>query len=130
MRMVGLALLALVAAGGTAQAQRFSNITGGKLGDLCLSRDRNLAETCTAYLDGISDAISFYQRLQPSDGSRGGKLPDYVCVPGPTTGPQLRETFVSWLRKHDEAQRQPAAQAAMRALNDTYHCAGEPGRAP
>ncbi len=128
MRTVGLAFVALMAVGGTAHAQRFSNITGAKLGDLCSSQNRNLAETCTAYLDGISDAISFYQRLQPSDGSRGGKLPDYVCVPGPTTGPQLRESYVSWLRKHEEAQRQPAAQAAMRALNDSYVCPGEKPR--
>lgn len=128
MKTVGLAVLALLAVGGTAHAQRFSNITGGKLGDLCISQNRGLAESCTAYLDGISDAISFYQRLQPSDGSRGGKLPDYVCVPGPTTGPQLREAYVSWLRKHQEAQRQPAAQAAMRALNDTFTCQGEQSR--
>jgi Ssp1 endopeptidase immunity protein Rap1a len=64
----------------------------------------------------------------PQDGSRGGRLPDYVCVPGPTTGPQLRESYVSWLRRHPEAQRQTAAQAAVRALNDTYVCPGEQRR--
>lgn len=128
MRRLGLAVLALAAWGGTAQAQRFSNVTGGKLGDLCVSQSRNQVEACTAYLDGISDAVSFYQRLQPSDGSRGGKLPDYICVPAPTTGPQLREAYVSWLRKHEDAQRQPAAQAAMRALNDSYLCQGEKPR--
>jgi hypothetical protein len=128
MRVIGLAMLGLLALGGTAQAQRFSNVTGGKLGDLCISRDRNVVEACTAYLNGISDAISFYQRTMPADGSRGGKLPDYVCVPGPTTGPQLRESYVSWLRRHPEAQRQPAAQAAVRALNDTYVCSDEQKR--
>ena len=128
MKVFPVAAFALLALGGTAQAQRFSNLTGARLGETCTSQNRNSQEACTAYLDGISDAISFYQRLLPADGSRGGKLPDYVCVPGPTTGPQLREAYVSWLRQHSEAQRQPAAQAAMRALNDTYVCQGEQKR--
>ena len=128
MRTVLIAGLALAALGGAAQAQRISNISGGKLGDICISRERGQQEACKAYLDGISDAISFYQHLMPRDGSRGGKLPDYVCVPGPTTGPQLQESYVAWLRQHKDAQRQPAAQAAMRALNDTYPCSGEQKR--
>ncbi len=120
-----LVATAFVALAGTAQAQRVSNISGAKLGELCSSKDRNVQESCKAYLEGISDSISFYQHLMPKDGSRGGKLPDYVCVPGPTTGPQLQESYVRWLRSHQEAQRQPAAQAAIRALNDTYVCQGE-----
>ena len=115
----------LLALAGAAHAQRISNISGAKLGEICTSRERGQQEACKAYLDGISDAISFYQHLMPRDGSRGGKLPDYVCVPGPTTGPQLQESYVRWLRNHSDAQRQPAAQAAMRALNNTYLCAGE-----
>ena len=113
-----------LACAGTAHAQRISNITGAKLGDICISKNSAQLEACSAYLDGISDAISFYQHLMPSDGTKG-KLPDYVCIPGPTTGPQLRERYVTWLRAHNEAQRQPAAQAAMRALNDSFKCAGE-----
>ncbi len=116
---------ALLALGGTAQAQRVSNISGGKLGEICSSKERQVQESCKAYLEGVSDTLSFYQRLMPQDGSKGGKLPDYVCVPGPTTGPQLQETYVRWLRSHTEAQRQPAVQAAMRALNDNYLCSGE-----
>ena len=124
MRSLALSLVVLLALGGAAHAQRFSSLTGGKLGNLCLSTDRNSSEACTAYLDGISDTVSFYQRLMPSTGEKG-KLPDYVCVPDATTGVQLRETYVSWLRQHTEAQRQPASQAAMRALNDSFHCQGE-----
>ena len=124
MKSFALSLVALVALGGAAHAQRFSALTGGKLGNLCLSNDRNSSEACTAYLDGISDAIGFYQRLMPSSGEKG-KLPDYVCVPAATTGVQLRTTYVTWLRQHTEAQREPAAQAAMRALNDSFKCQGE-----
>ncbi len=124
MKSIGLAAFGLLALAGTAQAQRLSNITGAKLGDICISKSSAQLEACSAYLDGISDAISFYQHLMPQDGSKG-KLPDYVCVPGPTTGPQLRQTYVAWLREHGEAQRQPAAQAAVRALNDSYKCPGE-----
>ena len=124
MKSFALAAFGVLALVGTAHAQRVSSITGAKLGDICISKSANQLEACSAYLDGISDAISFYQHLMPSDGSKG-KLPDYVCVPGPTTGPQLRQTYVAWLREHSEAQRQPAAQAAMRALNDSFKCAGE-----
>ena len=124
MRSIGLAAFGVLALVSTAHAQRLSNISGGKLGDICISKSPAQLETCSAYLDGISDAISFYQHLMPQDGSKG-KLPDYVCVPGPTTGPQLRQTYVAWLREHSEAQRQPAAQAAMRALNDSFLCSGE-----
>lgn len=124
MKSIGLAVVGLLALAGTAQAQRVSNISGAKLGDICISKSAAQLEACSAYLDGISDAISFYQHLMPQDGSKG-KLPDYVCVPGPTTGPQLREKYVTWLRQHSEAQKQPAAQAAMRALNDSFKCAGE-----
>ena len=124
MKILVVAATCLVTLGATAHAQRVSNISGGKLGEICTSKSSALLEACSAYLDGISDAISFYQHLMPSDGSKG-KLPDYVCVPGPTTGPELRQKYVSWLRQHSEAQRQPAAQAAIRALNDSFKCAGE-----
>lgn len=124
MKSLVLAAAGLLALAGTAHAQRVSNISGAKLGDICISKSSAQLEACSAYLDGISDAISFYQHLMPVDGSKG-KLPDYVCVPGQTTGPQLREKYVTWLRAHSEAQKQPAAQAAMRALNDSYKCAGE-----
>lgn len=125
MKLIVLAAASLFVLGGAAQAQRVSNISGGKLGDICISKSSAQLEACNAYLEGVSDMISFYQNLLPKDGSKGGKLPEYVCVPGPTTGPQLREAYVSWLRKHAEAQRQPAVQAAARALNDSYMCPGE-----
>lgn len=124
MKTIVLAAAGILALAGTAHAQRVSNISGAKLGDICVSKSAASLEACSAYLDGISDAISFYQHLMPKDGDKG-KLPDYVCVPGPTTGPQLREKYVTWLRAHSEAQKQPAAQAAMRALNDSFACAGE-----
>lgn len=124
MKLFVLAAAGLLALAGTAHAQRVSNISGAKLGDICISKSSAQLEACSAYLDGISDAISFYQHLMPADGSKG-KLPDYVCVPGAITGPQLRQKYVAWLRDHSEAQKQPAAQAAMRALNDSFRCAGE-----
>ncbi len=124
MKTIVLAAAGILALAGTAHAQRVSNISGAKLGDICISKSAAQLEACSAYLDGISDAISFYQHLMPKDGDKG-KLPDYVCVPGPTTGPQLRQKYVAWLRDHSEAQKQPAAQAAIRALNDSFACAGE-----
>jgi hypothetical protein len=129
MRAFWLGAAALLALGGTAGAQnRISNITGAKLVETCTNRNPAMVEACTAYIDGVSDAASFYQFLRPTDGSKGQRLPDYVCVPGPTTGPQLRQTIVEWARRHPEALRQSAAQVTMRALNDTYLCPGEQRR--
>jgi hypothetical protein len=128
MKALLLGAIAAFALCGAAQAQRISNITGAKLLETCTSRSPAMLEACTAYVDGVSDAASFYQFLRPMDGSKGQRLPDYVCVPGPTTGPQLRETIVAWLKRHPDAARQSAAQVTMRALNDTYLCSGEQRR--
>jgi hypothetical protein len=129
MKALWLGAAALVAIGGAAQAQnRISNITGAKLAEICTNRNPAVVESCTAYIDGVSDAASFYQFLRPADGSKGQRLPDYVCVPGPTTGPQLRQTVVDWIKRHPDAARQSAAQVTMRALNDTYLCSGEQRR--
>jgi hypothetical protein len=129
MKALLLGAVALLAFGGAAQAQgRISNITGAKLMETCTSRNPAVLEACTAYIDGVSDAASFYQFLRPVNGSKGPRLPDYICVPGATTGPQLRETVVSWMRAHPDAARESAAQVTMRALNDTYLCPGEQRR--
>ena len=129
MRALWLGAAALVLLGGAADAQnRISNITGAKLVETCTSRDPRMVEACTAYVDGVSDTASFYQFLRPADGSKGQRLPDYICVPGPTTGPQLRQSVVEWARRHPEAMRESAAQVTMRALNDTYLCPGEQQR--
>jgi len=129
MKAIWLGAVALLGMAGAAQAQgRISNITAGKLLEICTSRSPGVVEQCTAYIDGVSDTASFYQFLRPMDGSKGPRLPDYICVPGPTTGPQLREAVVKWLRDHPTAERQSASQATMRALNDTYLCPGEQRR--
>jgi hypothetical protein len=128
MKTLVLGLTALLAVGGAAQAQnqnRISNISGAKLVELCTSRNPAVVEQCTSYISGVSDTISFYQFVRPMDGSKGPRLPDYICVPGPTTGPQLREAVVKWVRDHANAGREPAAQVTIRALNDTYLCPGE-----
>jgi hypothetical protein len=128
MKALLLGAAALLALGGAAHAQRISNITGAKLLEVCTSRDPRMAEACTAYIDGVSDAASFYQFLRPMDGAKGPRLPDYICVPGATTGPQLRDAILAWARRHPEAMRESAAQVTMRALNDTYLCPGEQRR--
>lgn len=128
MKALFLGAVVVLALSGMAQAQRFSNLSGGKLVEYCSSSNRAAVEACTAYVDGVSDTASFYQFLLPADGSKGQKLPDYICVPGPTTGPQLRETVVGWARRHPDALRDSAAKVTMRALNDTYPCQGEQRR--
>ncbi|GAC1339265.1 MAG: hypothetical protein NVSMB18_07150 [Acetobacteraceae bacterium] len=128
MKALLLALVAATALAGSAQAQRFSNLSGGKLMEVCTGRDPKMVEACTAYIDGVSDAASFYQRLRPSDGSRGGQLPAYVCVPSNVTGVQLRQSVLSWAQQHRDQLNRQASGVVLRALDDIYRCPGEQPR--
>ena len=114
--------IALCAAAPAAHAQRFTPITGQQLSGLCSGRDKVRAQQCESYIAAVADTAGFYQRLVPSDGSKGGKLPGYVCVPESTTGVALRESFVRWLGAHPDAQGRQASGAVMDALYNTYPC--------
>ncbi len=124
--LFGIAFV-LVAGLGSAHAERFSAIDGGRLISLCTGRDKGVAADCTAYINGVSDAVSFYQNIRPADGSKGGKLPAYICVPTAITGVQLREAVVSWARAHPDTQRTQASGVVLRALHDTFKCQGTEG---
>lgn len=121
-----LAVLA-VAWAGPAHAERFSPIDGGKLVSLCTGHDKGVVADCTAYINGVSDAASFYQNLRPADGSKGGKLPAYLCLPTTITGVQMRDAVVNWAKSHPESQRLQASGLVLRALHDTYKCQGSEG---
>ena len=125
MRRLLLASMAALALGGTAQAQRLSNITGEKLMQLCASGDPRQVEGCTAYIDGVADSVAFYQRLRPADGSKGASLPGYVCIPPSTTGVQLRQAVAEWYRKHQDQAKRVASGVVLRALDETFACPGE-----
>ena len=126
MKTALLAAVALLALAGSAHAQRFSRVSGGSLANLCTNRDPKQVEACEAYIDGISDTASFYQRLRPLDGSNGPALPAYICVPPATTGIQLRQLVVSWLGAHQDQSGREGGGVVLRALSDTYPCAGQP----
>ena len=126
MKMV-VAALTLCAIAGSAQAERFSALDGNKLVGICTSRDKGVLADCTAYVEGISDTASFYQRVRPADGSKGPKLPAYICVPTAVTGVQLRETVVGWARAHSDKLGLQASGVVLRALHDTYKCEGSEG---
>ena len=119
-------LLAAATLCGTAQAQRFSPISGAKLVEICSSRDKASIEACTAYIDGVSDSVAFYQTIRPRDGSKGPALPTdaYICVPTGTTGVQQREAVVAWAKKNPGDMNRQATGVVLRALRDTYRCAG------
>ena len=112
-----LLALAAVALAGTAQAERFSALNGTKLLQICTAAD---ATDCTAYIEGVSDTLSFYQKLRPAD--KPGKLPTYVCVPAPLTGVQLRETVVAYARAHTDMLDKQASGIVLRALDGVYRC--------
>lgn len=113
------ALFAALLVTGTAHAERFSALNGTKLVEICSARD---ATDCTSYIEGISDTASFYQKLRPADGSKGGKLPAYVCVPEGVTGVQLREQVVGWAKQHPDLLGRQASGVVLRALDGLYKC--------
>ncbi len=115
-------VLSLAAAVGTAHAARFSALDGNRLIGLCAGRDRGMAAECTAFINGVSDAASSYQELRPADGSKGDRLPAYICVPTEVTGVQMRQTVISWARAHPESQGLQASGVVLRALHDSYKC--------
>jgi len=112
----------------TAHAQRMSNLTGQKLVELCTSKDRSAVEGCTAFIDGIADTTAYYQRLRPANGTKGAALPGYICVPGPTTGVQLRQTVIDFARKNPDQGTRQASGIVLRALDAAYLCPGEQKR--
>ncbi len=124
MRTILLTLAALCGAAqyNPARADRFSSITGGKLIEVCTGKDKGVVGDCTAYIDGISDTVSFYQDLRPRDASKGAVLPAYICVPTATTGVQLREAVVTWSKTHPDDMKRQASGVVLRALRDTYPC--------
>ena len=119
---------ALLSLSGAAYAQRESNITAGRLVQICGSRDPRQSEACVAYIDGVSDAAATYQRLRPADGGSGGTLPGYICITGATTGVQLRQSVVAWLQQRPNEAQKVAGAAVLSALLDVYPCnKGQPG---
>ena len=127
MRLLFASLAVLAACAGSAHAERFSAIDGGRLISMCTGRDKGVVADCTAYINGVSDAASFYQNLRPADGSKGGKLPAYLCLPMAITGVQLREAVVGWARSHPESQGLQASGVVLRALHDIFKCQGSEG---
>ena len=121
--LAALAALSLTAL--PAQAQRYTAISGGKLVQFCTSRDKLQMAECNTYIQGLSDAATFYQELMPRDGSKGARLPAYICVPASTTETQLREAVVAWAKQHAGDMQKQASGVVLRALRDTYRCQGQ-----
>ncbi len=124
--LFGIAFV-LVAGLGSAHAERFSAIDGTRLVSLCTSRDKGTVAECTAYINGVSDTFGFYQNLRPADGSKGGSLPAYTCLPAAITGVQMRDTVVGWAKAHPESQRLQASGVVLRALHESFKCQGSQG---
>ena len=122
MKTLLLSAAALLALATHADAARFSAVNGTRLAAMCSSRDARMSNSCTAYIEGISDSMSLYQELRPQDGSKGGTLPAYVCVPEQVTGLQQRDTVVAWLRQHPEAGTRQASGVVADALREKFAC--------
>ncbi len=118
--LIAAGLAALL--GTSAHAARYSPMSGERLLQACTARSSALVGACDAYLDGVSDTITTYQISRPADGSKGAKLPGYICVPGHMTGPQLREAVVGWGKQHRNELRAQASAIVVRALLQLYPC--------
>ncbi len=108
MRSFGFALALLLVAG-AAQAQRVSKVSGITLLKACTSPA--LKETCDAYVDGFGDAIS-----------EGGKEHALACLPIASTGTELRDVLVAYLKAHPEDQHLKAGTIASHAFSKAYPC--------
>ena len=108
--MIRVACLAaaLLAAWGTAHAQRVSNVTGRLLMTACTGKQ---PAACDAYVDGFSDAIE-----------AGGRDHALACIPRSSTGTELRDVLVTYLRSHPEAQSLKAGTIATKAFAAAYSC--------
>ena len=107
-----------------ASAQRVSPITGGKLLGVCTGGG-SAPTACDAYVSGIADTVALMQAMAPE--SHGAmRVPAIVCIPGPTTGVQLRQTVVTWLRRNPNMASQQAAPLVVRALREAYPCPKAP----
>lgn len=102
--------------------ERYTPISGEALIRLCTGRNQAQTRECDAYIDGVSDTITSYQASRPQSGNKGQPLPDYACVPGKLTGPQLRTAVVDWAKQNRDGLRQQASVVVIRALMDTYPC--------
>ena len=102
-------VLACLAAGGAAQAQRVSKVSAKVLMTACSSTKQ--ADLCDAYLDGFTDAIR-----------ASGQDHALACIPQTVTGTELRDVVVRWLRGNPEAQHETGEKVAHLALQKAYPC--------
>lgn len=91
-----------------AMAQRVSNVNGRTLMTACTGKS---VQACDAYVDGFGDAIV-----------AGGKDHALACIPRQSTGTELRDVLVTYLRAHPEDQSEKAYTIATKAFAKAYAC--------
>ncbi len=107
MRVLAPVVLAVLLSG-TAQAQRDSNVDGRQLLSVCTGK---LFATCDAYVDGFSDAIV-----------AEGRQHALACIPRASTGTEMRDVLIKFLKDHPEDQHLKAGTLAARAFAKAYAC--------
>jgi len=121
MKTLLLSAAALLALATHADAARFSTVNGSKLAALCTSRDAKMANSCTAYIEGVSDSMSLIKEVGAQRGGSGTPA-DAVCVPDEVTGLRQRDTVVAYIRNHPEAGTRQAAGVVADALREAFAC--------
>lgn len=102
--------LAVLTVAGAAHAQRVSNVTGRTLMTACTGKS---TQACDAYVDGFGDAVF-----------AGGKTHALACIPRASTGTELRDVLVAYLKAHPEVQSEKAYDITQKAFAKAYPCKG------
>jgi hypothetical protein len=69
---------------------------------------------CVGFVIGADQAFSLERR--------SGRLKPGFCIPAGTAPEQLTRVWMSFLNKHPELAREPAAASYFRAIAKTYPC--------
>jgi hypothetical protein len=91
-----------------AHAQSVSKVKGVTLMKACTGASTTV---CDAYVDGIRDTIE-----------AEGKAAALACIPVATTGNELRDVLVHYLKNHPEDEHVDAANIFPKAFSKAYPC--------
>ena len=118
MKLFPIAAAGLILLANTADAQRVSKITAGKLAEICGSpKGRGL---CDAYIAGVSDALAGAKHFEAA--SSNGSDVGATCIPADVSTDTLRSTVHDFLAAHADARGKPAAVPVVDALHAAYPC--------
>lgn len=105
-----IALVMAPPAQGQARQVLLSDISAGKLADLCAGSDGTLRDPCVQYITGVYDAEALREK---------------VCIPASGTMKQMAAVVIQALRNNPALWHEPAAFFVSQRLRQVFPCKGE-----